>query len=178
MRRTLACLLLGVAFLCLQTALLARLLPLQMRPDLLLLLGIYLGLTQGYLRGGVLAYALGCLQDAFTAAYLGLYGLTLLVIFLVVRGLAPRLNTESSFPLLFLVGAGTLLQAGVLLFALGFFAEAADLWRIVLSRLLLQLLLNLGAAWLLLRIALRLQRRFAPRLSIPGLERLEGGDGT
>jgi rod shape-determining protein MreD len=169
MTRTFIYFLLGFIFLVLQTTLLPAMLPLHFKPDLLLILVVYLGLNEGYVRGGALSYLLGCLQDVFAAGYLGLYGLALLCTFLAVRGAAARLNTESSVLLLLLVSAGTLLQAALVLFALGFFAEAGALWMIILKGILPQLLLNLLAAYLLLKAATWLQRRFAPRFRVPGL---------
>ncbi|HXV20939.1 MAG TPA: rod shape-determining protein MreD [Desulfuromonadales bacterium] len=169
MTRTLVYFPLGFIFLVLQTTLLPPMLPLHFKPDLLLILVVYLGLNEGYVRGGALSYLLGCLQDVFAAGYPGLHGLALLCTFLAVRGAAARLNTESPVLLLLLVSAGTLLQAALVLFALGFFAEAGALWMIILKGILPQLLLNLLAACLLLRAAAWLQRRFAPRSRVPGL---------
>jgi len=171
MRRTFVYFILGFVFLVMQTTLLAAMLPLHFKPDLLLILVVYLGLNEGYVRGGALSYILGCLQDVFAAGYPGLHGLALLCTFLAVRGAAARLNTESSTLLLLLVSAGTLLQAALLLFALGFFAEAGALWVIILIGILPQVLLNLLAASLLLKAAAWLQRRFAPRFKLPGLPR-------
>jgi len=170
--RTFAYFLIGFIFLVLQTTLLPAIVPLHLKPDLLLILVVYLGLNEGYVRGGALSYLLGCLQDVFAAGYPGLFGLALLGTFLAVRGAAARLNTESSALLLLLVSAGTLLQAALLLFALGFFAEAGALWIIILRGILPQLLLNLLAASLLLKTVTWLQRRFAPRFRVPGLPRV------
>jgi len=169
---------LGFVFVVLQTTLLPAMLPLHYKPDLLLILVVYLGLNEGYLRGGTLAYLLGSLQDVFAAGYPGLYGLALLGTFLAVRSAAVRLNTESSVLLLLLVSIGTLLQAALILFALGFFADAGSLWLIILKGLLPQVLLNLLAAFLLIRSATWLQRRFAPRLKLPGLQRLDRRYGS
>lgn len=165
--------LLGFVFIVLQTTLLPAMLPLHYKPDLLLILVVYLGLNEGYLRGGALSYLLGCLQDVFAAGYLGLYGLALLGTFLAVRSVVVRLNTESSVLLLLLVSVGTLLQACLIVFALGFFADAGALWTIIFKGLLPQVLLNLLAAFLLIKAATLLQRRFAPRLKLPGLQRLD-----
>lgn len=178
MIRLLACALAGLLFIALQTTLLPRLLPFHLKPDLLLPLVIYLGIREGYLGGGLLAYALGCLEDAFAAGYLGLHGTALLVVFLAVRGTVGRLNTESSSSLLFLVFCGTLLHAGVLLFALGFFVEAGSYWRLILSRLPLQLLANLAAALLLLKAAARLRKRFSRRPGGAGRSRLDRRYGS
>ncbi len=173
MRRVLIYFVAGIVFVVLQTALLPRLMPLHFKPDLLLILVVYLGLNEGYVRGGALSYLLGCLQDVFAAGYPGLYGLAQMVTFLAVRGAVGRLNTESSMLLLLLVAAGTVLQALLLLFSLGFFADAGALWRIVIRGLALQVALNTAVAFVLIKLVTRLQRRFAPRHHVPGLRRLD-----
>jgi len=169
MKRALAYLVLGYIFLVMQTTLLPPMMPLHYKPDLLLILVVYLGLNESYVRGGALSYLLGCFQDVFAAGYPGLFGLALLGTFLAVRGAAARLNTESPILLFLLVAAGTLLQSALILFALGFFAEAGALWVIVLQGILLQVVLNVLAAWLLLTVTTGLQERFAPRFRVPGL---------
>ncbi len=163
---------LGYLFMVLQTAVLPWFFPFHFTPDLILVLIVYLGLNEGYLRGSLLAYLLGSLMDVFAGYYLGLYGLALLATFLAVRGAAGRLNTESSMLLLFMVFCGTLVE-GLLLIILGSLADAGPLWLLIASRLGPQALLNLVAAWVLLRIAAGVQRRMAPRLQIPGLQRLD-----
>jgi rod shape-determining protein MreD len=178
MTRPLVYFLLGFVFLVAQTTLLPALLPLHFKPELLLILVVYLGLNEGYVRGGALSYLLGCLQDVFAAGYPGLYGLAFLGTFLAVRGAVIRLNTESSVLLLLLVAAGTLLQNALLLFALGFFDDAGALWKIILKGLLPQVLLNVAAAFLLIKTTSWLQRRFAPRSKLPGLGRLDSRYGS
>jgi rod shape-determining protein MreD len=140
-----------------------------MTPALPLILLVSLGLNEKYVRGGALAYTLGMFEDVFAGHYLGLYGLSLLLTFLVVRGVAGRLNTESPFLLLLMVGGGTLLQGGVLFFSLGFFAEAGPLAAVFSWTLAPQVLLNLAAALLILQLLPRLQKILAPRTEIPGL---------
>ncbi len=126
---------------------------------LLLILVIYLGLKENILRGGSLAVVLGCMQDVFAGTAVGLFGFVLLITFLGVRGLADRLNTESSLLLLFLICFGTLFESGLLLFTMVLFAETGTVWQVMLERLLPQVALNLAAALVMLRIALWVQRR-------------------
>jgi rod shape-determining protein MreD len=173
MTRIFVYLLLGISFLVMQTALFPRILPSDLKPDLLLILTIYIGLNEKALRGGILVYTLGCFLDALSGNYPGLYGMVLLVIFLTVRSVVGCLNAESSILLLFMVGCGTLLEAALLIFPLGFFADAGALWSIVLPRLMPQALLNMAAAFLLLKGVTRLQKKFKPRAGIPGLSRLD-----
>lgn len=172
MTRVFVILVLGFFFILLQTALFPRILPFALKPDLLLILTVYLGLNEGYVRGGGLAYLMGCFQDVFAGQYLGLYGMAALAVFLIVRGAAGRLNTESSLLLLFLVFCGTFLEGGILFFSLGFFADAGPLLPLFLKHLIPQSLLNLAAAIVLLLIAARLQRHLAPRVEIPGVGRM------
>ena len=172
MTRVAAYFLLGYVFMLLQAGLLPHLIPFGFTPDLLLILIVYLGLNEDYLRGSFLAYLLGCLQDVFSGSSLGLYGMALLATFLTVRGVVGRFNTENSLLLLFMVGCGTFLEGAVLI-GLGYFADLDQLWRVILPRLAPQALLNLVVAWLLLLLVTRLQRRLAPRRGIPGLQRLD-----
>lgn len=150
--------LLGLAGIIIEAALAPALLPLQLTPELLLILVIYLGLYRQGFCGGLAAYTLGLMQDSFAGSCLGLYGLIFLTLYLILRGLAERLNTESPALLLFMVLCGTLLQAALLIFLLGFLTDAGTVWRNILSSLPLQALLNVVCAWLLLTI-LQLLRR-------------------
>ncbi len=172
MRRVFFYFLIGFVFILLQTAFFPRLLPFHLKPDLLLILAVYLGFNEGFVRGGFLSYSLGCLQDAFAGHYLGLYGMALLAVFVTVRAIAERLNTESSPLLLILVFCGTFLQGAILFFSLGFFADTGPMLPLLLKYLVPQSLINLGAAILLLLLALRLQRTLPAQVEIPGLRRL------
>jgi rod shape-determining protein MreD len=173
MRRISVYFLLGFGFILLQTALFPKILPFYLKPDLLLILIVYLGLNEGHLGGGILSYSLGYLQDVFAGSCPGLYGFAFLVTFLAVRGAADRFNTESSILLQFMVFCGTLLEGGVLIFFLVFFADAAPAWSIILSHLLPQALFNLAAAFLLLKGVIRMQKSFGPRFRLPGLQQLD-----
>lgn len=139
----------GILGILVQTALAPLLLKNNLAPELLLILVIHLGLYQQGFGGGLAAYALGLLQDSFSGNCLGLYGLIFLTLYLILRGLAERLNTESPILLLFMVVCGTLLQAVLLIFLLGFLADAGEVWRNILGTLPLQVVLNLASAWLL-----------------------------
>lgn len=133
----------------LQTVLLPPFFPGSVKPDLLLLLAIWIGLRESPWRGGVLVYALGWLYDVYAGTYPGLHGFVLLTVFLVVCGMATRLNTESLRLLACLIGGGTLLQGALTLFALEFFANTERFWLIVMRTLPAQLLCNLLIGYLL-----------------------------
>lgn len=149
----------GLAGILIQTALSPVLLHLQLTPELLLILVIYLGLYRQGISGGLAAYTLGLLQDSFAGSCLGLYGLIFLTLYLILRGLAERLNTDSPALLLFMVLCGTLLQAALLIFLLGFLTDAGAVWRTILRSLPLQTVLNLFCAWLLFNTLQMLRRQ-------------------
>ncbi len=162
----------GVAVIV-QTVFLPQLLPSGAKPDLLLILVVYMGLHEGPWRGGLLVYLMGWAFDGVAGAFPGLHGFVLLTIFLAVRGIVTRVNTESSPLLLLLVAAGTVLQVTLTTFALDFFSQTAGVWPQMVWQLPLQLLLNTVAALILLRLSVRLQRTFMPRRKLPGLRKLD-----
>ncbi len=164
---------LATLFLVLQVTLFPSLSAGYVKPELLLILVVYLSLHEGFAVGSALAYGLGLLQDVYAGSDLGLYGLAFLATFLAGRSLAARLNTESTLLLLLMVAAGSLLQGLVLVFALGILADSGIAWLVVLRQLPLQTLFNLAGAVVLLMATLWLQCRFAPRLHLPGLQHLE-----
>jgi rod shape-determining protein MreD len=162
-------LMVGLVFMLLQTTLLPRLLPLSLMPNLLLILVLYLGLSETFGRALLLCLILGLLQDSFSSTSLGLYGVVNLVIFLQVRLLSTRLSAESPSLLLLLVAGGTLVQAVLIGFFLTLFAEAGSVLQILLPALPGQLLANLLAATGLLGILLVLQPQFGSRSGMAGL---------
>lgn len=178
MNRVLIYLLLGGIAIVLQSALLAHFLPHGFKPDLILILVIYLGLHERTWRGAALVYGLGWAYDVFAGNFPGLHGFVLLGIFLSVRAIVSRVNAESSLLLMGLVLLGSLLQAALTLFALEFFVEGGDFWPVILWPLPLQICLNVLAAFILLRLALWAQLRFVPRRRVPGLHKLDSRHGT
>ncbi|MDH3998951.1 MAG: rod shape-determining protein MreD [Desulfuromonadales bacterium] len=162
----------GVAVV-LQTALLPVVLPAPYKPDMILILVVYLGLHEEPWRGGLLAYLLGCCYDGVAGGFPGLNGFLLLGIFLAVRGIVTRVNTESSPLLLLLVAAGTLLQTIQAAFALDFFSHVDGVWTLLFRQLPLQLLLNFLTAFVLLQLIVRIQKIFMPRRDLPGLRKLD-----
>jgi rod shape-determining protein MreD len=156
--RILSYFLLAWLALLLQTVLLPPLFPGGVKPDLILLLTIWIGLREPPWKGGALVYGLGWLYDAYAGVYPGLHGFILLTIFLIVCGMATRLNTES-LPLLWcLVGGGTLMHAALTVFALEFFVDVNQFWALIIASLPAQLLYNLLAGYLARNLYLRLQK--------------------
>jgi len=172
MRRIVGYFALGYLFVLVQTALWPALTPFAVKPDLILMLVVYLGLSEPPLRGGVLALLLGACLDAMAGSHPGLHGVILTLVFFCVRLASMRLNTENALLLLFMIGCGTLLHAALLLL-FGSFADAGPLWRQLPVTLSQQLLFNLLFALLLLKIAPRIQRRLVPQGELPPFNRLD-----
>lgn len=169
--------LLGLICMLLQTTIVPWLIPSLFKPDLLLVLIVYVSLSEGIVQGAILSYILGSLHDVFAGAYIGLYGLVFLLLFLSAKAAMRWFDTESATLLLSLVYFGTLIKGGIVLFAIVVFADAGTIWPLVLKKLPFQALSTLLSAVLILGLITWFQARFAPRWKIPGLQRLDNGHG-
>ena len=94
MRRIIFPLFLGILFLTLQATLL-RSLPVQrMRPDIVLILTLYLGLSYPLIPGGILVFFMGYLMDLFSGNVLGLYTFSRPLIFYMAQLFKGRFYLE------------------------------------------------------------------------------------
>ena len=189
MKRILGYFLIGYLFVLLQSALWPALLPISVKPDLLLM--HWVTATAGWRPGSALQPAgnvraasgaalfgsLGACLDAMAGSHPGLHGVTLLIVFFTIRFSADHLNTESSLLLLFMVGVGTLLHAGLqALFSS--FADAGMVWWQILRSLITQLLLNLLTALAILLGFPKLSPRVVRRSDLPAAGRLDRRYGS
>jgi len=94
MRRVLLPLFLGILFLTLQTTLLMSLPIHRIRPDIVLILTLYLGLSYPPISGGILAFFMGYLMDLFSGNVLGLYSLSRPLIFYIAQIFKDRFYLE------------------------------------------------------------------------------------
>ncbi len=177
MKRVACYMLVGFVLMLVQTAVIPRVLPGTMKPDLLLVLVVYAGLSEDYFRGGALCWFLGCLEDVFAGGDLGLYGIAFLLVFLAIRAAASRFNTESSMLLLVLVFFATLVKGTLLVLLLLFFSDTGSQWSLIVEVLIPQSILNTLAALVLIRGVLAGQKRMANGRAVPGLQRLDSRYG-
>ncbi len=159
----------GFFFVLLQSSVFPVLLPPGLRPNLLLIVILYLGLSENFPRAVLVTLLLGGIQDSFSGTSLGLYVSVDLAILLLVRLLSEHLNAESPALLLLLIAAGTLVQNLLVGFCLTVFADAGPVMPILLPALPQQLIANLLAASFLLYFLLRLQPLFGTRSGLAGL---------
>ena len=97
MRRIILLLFLGVLFLTFQTTVVASLPIQRVRPDIILILTLYLSLTSSPFLSGILAFFMGYLVDLFSGNSLGLYAFTRPLIFYAAKLYHDRFYLEG-FP--------------------------------------------------------------------------------
>jgi rod shape-determining protein MreD len=109
MKRVFLPFLVGVLFLILQTTLLSSF-PLQrIRPDILLILTLYLAFSSSPIFGGTLAFFMGYLMDLFSGNVMGFYTFSRPLVFFTAQFFKERFYLESfSSQFLFAFISGTL----------------------------------------------------------------------
>jgi len=114
MRRTLIPLFLGILFLILQTTLFASFPIQRVKPDLVLIFTLFLGLSFSPLPGGILVFSLGYVMDLFSGNSFGLYAFSRPLLFFSAQLFKDRIYLESFFlrflfVFLFTLGEGILI---------------------------------------------------------------------
>jgi len=94
MRRIVLPIFLGIFFITLQTTLFSAFSIQRIRPDIVLILILYLGFSYPMISGGILAFCLGYLMDLFSGNLFGLYTFSRVFIFCVVNFFKDRLYLE------------------------------------------------------------------------------------
>ena len=169
MRGLVVYLLLGMLAILLRTSVFPLFLAPSFCADLLLVLVIYLGLSENMLRAVLVTLLLGGMQDSFSGTSLGLYVFIYLSVLLLVRLLSDHFNFESPPLLVLLILGGTLVQNFLLACCLTIFADAGPVVSILLPSLAQQMLANLIVSSLLLSLILKIQYLFGNRNGLAGL---------
>jgi len=107
-------LILGVLFLMVQTTWLTLVPIRRIRPDIVLILTLYLGLSSSPISGGIFVFFLGYLMDLFSGNGFGLYAFSRPFLFYCAQFLKGRIYLESFpsrslFVFLFALGEGLIL---------------------------------------------------------------------
>lgn len=138
MRRALAILVAAIVALVLQTAVFPALLPRPLAPNLVLVIAVYLGVTQHSPGGAIGAFLLGYCLDTFSGTLLGLNAFALTVVYLAVYLVARTLWTEGGIPAMALVFVAVWVHLGAAL-TITWLAEAgAPVWAHVVRYGLLE----------------------------------------
>lgn len=146
----------------LQAAILPVFLDTPFRPDLLLVITVFVALRGSFQSGTPLAWVMGLFKDVFSGVYLGLNAFTFLIIFLVIKSVADRLYAESGFLFVVTVVAATLVCITGNFLLLLMFTKTQGIAYSMSSALIPNLLVNAFAASLT-----ALMPCFAPYEEVP-----------
>jgi rod shape-determining protein MreD len=124
------------------------------QPNLLVIVIVYLGLREGGLHGGLLAFLIGLVEDCFSGIYLGLSAFSFLAIYLGMRNLSGRLYTDNLYLMVLVVFLATLVNGLLHLLLLLLFSAASGIYATLLPALFPQALVNSFAASILFGIPL------------------------
>lgn len=116
------------------------------KPDLLLIIMVYLALRGSFELGAPLAWLLGLLKDVFSGLYLGLNAFSFLIVFLVIKSVADRLYAESGFLFVVTTVVATLASVTCNLLLLLMFTQTPGIAYSMFAGLLPHLLVNSFAA--------------------------------
>lgn len=143
MKRPILYLIGGIFLIIVQTSLLPLFFGLTLRPDLILLIVLYIGLNETPIAGAFYSWLLGCILDVFCGTTLGLNGMIMLPIFYGTYLGAKKLNLKNDLIMLVATALGTLCNSVFLVLTLLCFSEQSQNSALILNRLPSQLFINL-----------------------------------
>ena len=148
MSRRAALLLAGVVLvsIVLQAAVLPVFVRSAFKPDLLLVIMVFMALRSSFQVGAPLAWLLGMLNDVCSGLYLGLSAASFLVVFLVVRSLSDRLYADSAVLFVLAVAGVTLACFAINLLMLVLFTASPGIAYSMVSDVVPRLMVNSFAA--------------------------------
>ncbi len=124
----------------------ASLLPVFIRPsfkpDLLLVIMVFIALRGSFRAGALLAWLLGMLGDVFSGLYLGLNAAAFLISFLVIKSVSDRLYADSAILFVLTVAGVTLAGFTFNLLLTIMFTESPGIAYSMFSDLIPRLLVN------------------------------------
>lgn len=133
----------------LQTSVLPNYLIPLYKPDLLLVLMVFLALRAPLATSLPAAYGLGLLKDCLSGLYFGLNAFSFLVVYLVLKMISDRLYVQNSFLLVLTVSASTVVTMLINVLLLSIFSESAGLVSSLMTAVVPHLLMNAFVASLM-----------------------------
>lgn len=97
-----------LASIAIQVSLLPVFLRPPFKPDLLLIITVFIALRGSFETGAPLAWLLGLFDDVFSGLFLGLNAATFLISFLVIKSISDRLYADSAILFVLTVAGVTL----------------------------------------------------------------------
>jgi rod shape-determining protein MreD len=112
------------------------------KPDLLLVIMVYVALRQPFETGIPLAWTLGLLNDICSGLYLGLNAATFLISFLVIKSVSDRLYADSAILFVVTVTGVTIAVFTLNLLLVAMFTSSPGIAYSMLSDIFPHLLVN------------------------------------
>jgi len=131
-----------IASIAIQVSLLPVFIRPPFKPDLLLIIMVYISLRGSFGAGATMATLLGMLNDVFSGLYLGLNTTTFLISFLVIRSVSDRLYADSAILFVLTVAGVTLTVFTLNLLLVIMFTTSPGIAYSMLSDIFPRLLVN------------------------------------
>jgi rod shape-determining protein MreD len=126
----------------LQVSLLPVFLRPSFKPDLLLIIMVFIALRESFETGAPLSWLLGMLNDICSGLYLGLNAAAFLVSFLVIRSVSDRLYADSAILFVLTVSGVTFACFSLDLLLIVMFTTSPGIAYSMLSDIIPRLLVN------------------------------------
>ncbi|MDD2309359.1 MAG: rod shape-determining protein MreD [Desulfuromonadaceae bacterium] len=131
-----------IASIVIQVSLLPVFIRPPFKPDLLLIIMVYISLRGSFGAGATMATLLGMISDVFSGLYLGLNAATFLISFLVIRSVSDRLYADNAILFVLTVAGVTLAVFTLNLLLLIMFTTSPGIAYSMLSDIFPHLLVN------------------------------------
>jgi len=132
------------------------------KPNLMLILVAWLALREDYpIIGGFCAYILGLVLGTFSGIYFGLAGITMLLVYLLLKAVADQLYAESANLMIVAVFAASLLDALLSLLLISLFSTDAGIYHSILANMIPQAIVSAAVTFLLFSALPLVRRRFS-----------------
>lgn len=135
-----------VASIVIQTSLIPVFIRPSFKPDLLLVILVFISLRGSFQSGAPLSWILGLLDDICSGLFLGLNAATFLISFLIIKSISDRLYAESSFLFVLTVIGVTFVTFTLNLLLMALFTTSPGIVYSMLSEFVPRLLVNAFAA--------------------------------
>lgn len=112
------------------------------KPDLLLVIMVFLALRGSIETGAPLAWLLGMLSDVFSGLYLGLNALAFLISFVIIKNVSDRLYADSAILFVLTVAGVTVAGLALNILLLIMFTSSPGIAYSMLSDIIPRLLVN------------------------------------
>lgn len=141
-RATLLLFSLVIASIIIQVSLLPVFIRPPFKPDLLLIIMVFVSLRESFEVGAPVAWLLGLLNDVYSGLYLGLDAATFLILFLIIKSVSDRLYADSAILFVLTVAGVSLVGLTINLLLILMFTETPGIAYSMFSDIFPRLLVN------------------------------------